>query len=442
MKRTSLLSLVSLSMLAAAAACAQHAPADDGQHGAASGATPTTAAANGTVVAAAAAPAPADTADKDCLDAFQLPAEKFTDPARNFDEAKKALLEEYYDPSLTEEDLYRAAVAGMLERVDPGMHKWNKLLSPTQYAELHRDLEGEVIGVGVKIKFDSTSGYIDVIGTMPGSPADRAGLAPPDKIVTVNGRLYKGLTEMDCVNDIRGKAGETVTLSVLRGDKLVSVPLKREKIGYDLVSDMVLGGDVGYVRIPSFNSKTAAALKDALGDLRGKSVHGLVLDLRCNPGGSFDAAVASASELVPAQATIATLKKRTGTEAVQSKDAPVMTGVPLAVLIDRDTSSGAELMAAALQENAHAVLIGQRTLGKWTVQTISDLPNGYAVKFTLALFQSPSGRSFQSVGMPPDVEVDMAEESIERLESVSDTTKRLADDVQLRTAVQMLQRGH
>jgi carboxyl-terminal processing protease len=438
MKRTSILALTSLSMLAAAAACAQHAPADDGQHGS-TAASPTTAAANAPIAAAA---APASTAEKDCTDDFRIPAEKFTDAARNFDEARKALLEGYYDPTLTEEDLYRAAVAGMLERVDPGMHKWNKLLSPSQYAELHRDLEGEVIGVGVKIKFDSASGYIDIIGTMPGSPADRAGLAPPDKIVTVNGRLYKGLTEMDCVNDIRGKAGETVTLSVLRGDKLVSVPLKREKIGYDLVTSMVLGGDVGYVRIPSFNGKTAGALKDALGDLRGKSVHGMVLDLRCNPGGSFDAAVSAASELVPAQATIATLKKRTGTETVQSKDAPVLTGLPIAVLVDHETSSGAELMTAALQENAHAVVIGQRTLGKWTVQTIDDLPNGYAVKFTLALFQSPSGKSFQGVGLPPDVEVDMPDETIEKLELVSDPAKRLEGDVQLRTAVQMLQRGH
>jgi len=208
------------------------------------------------------------------------------------------------------------------------------------------------------------------------------------------------------------------------------------------VSKMVVGGDVGYVRIPSFNGKTAAALKDALGDLRGKSVRGLVVDLRCNPGGSFDAAVSSASELLPAKATVATLKKRGGTETIQSKDAPVLTNLPLAVLVDHETSSGAELMTAALQEDAHAVVVGQRTLGKWTVQTIMDLPNGYAVKYTLALFSSPSGKSFQSVGMPPDVEVDMADEVIERLESVSDPAKRLEGDVQLRTAVQLLQRGH
>jgi carboxyl-terminal processing protease len=99
-------------------------------------------------------------------------------------------------------------------------------------------------------------------------------------------------------------------------------------------------------------------------------------------------------------------------------------------------------VAAALQEDVHAVVIGQRTLGKWTVQTISDLPNGYAVKYTLALFQSPSGKSFQSVGMPPDVEVDMPDEQIERVESVTDPAKRLEGDVQLRTAVQLLLRGH
>jgi carboxyl-terminal processing protease len=433
-------SLLTLSMLGAATACGQHAQPGDGQH-ASSSVTFAAAGTNPTVVAAGAT-APASSAGHDCMDDWQLPTEKFSDGARNFEDAKKNLLEGYYDPSITEEDLYRAAVMGMLERVDPAMHKWNKLLSPSQYAELHSDLEGEVVGVGVKIKFDSASGYIDVLGTVPGTPADRAGLAAPDKIVTVNGKLYKGLTMTECVSDIRGKAGETVTLSILRGDKLVSVPLKREKVAFDLVSRMVIGGDVGYVRIPSFNGKTAGALKDALGELHGKSVRGLVLDLRCNPGGSFDAAVSAAGELLPTGATVAMLKKRANTETILNKDAPVLTNVPLAVLVDHETSSGAELVAAALQEDVHAVVIGQRTLGKWTVQTISDLPNGYAVKYTLALFQSPSGKSFQSVGMPPDVEVDMPDEQIERVESVTDPAKRLEGDVQLRTAVQLLLRGH
>ena len=372
---------------------------------------------------------------------YAVPSAPFTDAQRNFDEVKKTLLSGYYDPSITEEALYRAAVAGMLERVDPAMRKWNKLLSPDDLAELQRDLQGEIVGVGVKISFDPATGYVDVLGAIPGSPAEKAGLAAPDKIVTVDGKLYKGLTLRDVVFDIRGKAGDTVKLSVLRGDKLVVVPVVREKVVFDMVSELVVDGDVGYVRIPAFNARTPDGLAAVLSDLVAKKVRGAVVDLRGCPGGSFDDAVAAASEMLPAGAVVANLKKRASTEAVTSKRAPVMTGIPLAVLVDHASSSSAELVAAALQEGDHAVLVGQRTYGKWTVQMIDDLPNGYAMKYTSGLFQSPSGRSFQGVGLPPDVEVDMPATAVDAAEAITDPVKRLEADTQLKTAVAMLRSG-
>jgi C-terminal processing protease CtpA/Prc len=117
------------------------------------------------------------------------PHERFEGPARNFEAAKRALLDGYYRNSLSEEDLYRAAVQGMVEHADPALEKWNKLLSPSELAELRLDLQGELVGIGVKIELDPATGYIDVKGTVPGSPAERAGVAPPDKIVTVDGNV-------------------------------------------------------------------------------------------------------------------------------------------------------------------------------------------------------------------------------------------------------------
>jgi len=371
---------------------------------------------------------------------YSIPKEKFADPQRSFDEVKKILLSGYYDPSITEESLYRAAVAGMLERVDPSMRKWNKLLSPSDLAEIHRDLSGEIVGIGVKIYFDPATGYSDVLAAVPGTPAAQAGLAPPDKIVTVDGKLYKGRTERDVVADIRGKAGESVTLSVLRGDRLLSVPLVRAKINYDPVNQLVLEGDVGYVHIPSFNASTPDALAGALQHLGSLTIRALVVDVRECPGGSFDDAVAAASELLPAGATVATLKKRGATDVVKSRRAPVLTGIPIAVLVNHDTSSGAELIAIALQEGVHALLVGEKTYGKWTVQTLADLPNGYAFKYTQALFQSPSGKSFEGTGLPPDVEVNMPMRAVDAAEAISDPVERLAADVQLRTAVTLLRR--
>jgi carboxyl-terminal processing protease len=376
-------------------------------------------------------PAPSSADDRD----LTVPSEKFSDAQRNFEAAKKALLDGYYSGAVTEEDLYRAAVAGMLERVDPAMHKWNKLLSPSDLADLHSDLQGEVVGVGIVPGFDPASGYIDVKGTIPGSPAERAGLAPPDKIVTVDGKLYRGLTLRDVIHAMRGKPGEKVSLSVLRGDKLVTVPIVREKIVYDVVRGEIVGERAGYVRIPGFNAKTPGALRDALLDLESKGATSLVLDLRSNQGGMFDDAVACAGELVAAGSTVVTLNRRGKAERVVPKTTPLLLDRPMAVLVDRDTASSAELLAAALKELRHATLVGSRTKGKWTVQRIEDLPNGYAMKFTTALFASPEGHSYEGVGVPPDLEVDETDDAVTRALHETDPAKRVAEDAQLRTAL-------
>jgi carboxyl-terminal processing protease len=415
-------------------ACSQ--PPPSAGQGTAATTTPTP------IAVAAAAPAVAtatSAARPACEDEpITVPTEKFAEAARNFEEAKKALLDGYYDTGITEDDLYRAAVAGMLQRVDPKMHQWNRLLAPSELAELRSDLMGEVVGVGIGVEMDSATGYIDVQRVYPGSPAERAGIAPPDKIVTVNGRLYRGLTLHDAVNDIRGKAGETVTLSILRGDKLVSVPLVRQRVVFDQVSHMIVGDGVGYVAIPGFNSKTPQELKDALTDLASKGARALVFDMRHSPGGSFDDAVATVGEIVPAGSTVVSLTKRGKVETIVPKTTPVETSDPVAVLVDHETASSSELVAGALQELRHATVVGSKTKGKWTVQRVDDLPNGYAIKYTMALFATPGGRSFEGTGMAPDVEVDQADDATTRAQGEADPVKRVAEDVQLRTAVAML----
>jgi carboxyl-terminal processing protease len=434
--RLSVLTVLPLSCLLVLGACSQP--------GSSSGTPAPGVAVSPPVAAAAAATAPAapSSAWVDERD-FSVPTEKFGDAQRNFEAAKKALLEGYYSDALTEDDLYRAAVAGMLERVDPQMRKWNKLLSPSDLAELRNDLAGEIVGVGVQIELDPATGYIDVKGTIPGSPADRAGIAPPDKIVTVDGKLYRGLGVHDVVRDIRGKAGDSVTLSILRGDKLVSVPLLREKVVFDVVRDRIVGTNAGYLRIPSFNTKTPAAVHDALADLESKDARSLVVDLRENQGGLFEDAVASVGQMVPAGSTVVSVDKRGKVEPFVAKSAtPLLLDRPVVVLVDHETASSAELVAAALQELRHATLVGAQTKGKWTVQRIEDLPNGYAMKFTVGMFQSPAGKSYEGKGMAPDVEVDEPSEAIARALMEKDPVKSLAADAQMRTALSVVGAGH
>lgn len=399
-------------------------------------ASPTAAPISATVSASPVTPAKATGASEDD---DSMPTETFTDGKRAFATLEKALLDEYYAAGFTEDDMYRAAARGMLERVDPKMKKWNKLLPPSELAFMRTDLKGEVVGVGVQIKFESDTGWSDVLGVVPGSPAEKAGIAGGDKIVSVNGKLYKGMSTREIVADIRGKAGETVTLTILRGDKLVPFPIKREVVTYDAVSSLLLENGVGYALVHAFTEKTVATLRAALDDLGKKGARALVLDLRHNQGGLFDEAVATAGLFVPEGTAIVKLKKRGDKEEMlTAKGATSAATIPIAILVDHETSSGAELVTGALQEGRHAPVVGARTTGKWSVQVIKELGNGYAAKFTTTLFQTPSGKSFDGVGLLPDVEVGMDEMQCAKAQLITDPDKRLAADPQLRTAVAIL----
>ncbi len=365
--------------------------------------------------------------------------EKFTEGAKAFASVRDDLLKEYYAAGFTEDDLYRAATQGMLERLDPKMKKWNKLLPPDELATLRSDLKGEFVGIGSQIRFDESTGYADVLAVMPGTPSAKVGILAGDKIVSINGQLYRGKKLRDVMADLRGKVGETVAVSILRADKLLPFSIRREMVSYDSVMPLVLA-DVGYLRVRSFSGKTVPMLRAALDDFATKNVRSLVVDLRDNQGGLFDEAVASADVLLPAGTPIVNIKRRDQkTETRSSKNEHVVLGqLPMAVLVDRETSSGAEFLTAALQEGRHAPVIGGRTLGKWSLQTVKDLSNGYSVKFTVGLFASPSGRSFDGMGMLPDVEVTMDEGQLRRALVITDPEPRFAADPQLRTAVAML----
>lgn len=377
-------------------------------------------------------------------DDLDVPREPYKDGARAFNEVKDALLKSYYAEGMSEDDIYRAATAGMLAQLEPRMKKYNKLLSPNEIAEIKNDLKGEVVGVGIQISFDEKSGYTDVLGTIPGSPSEKAGLALGDKIVTVDGKLYKGMKLRDVVADIRGKVGTPVLLSVLRGDKLIQFSLTRDRLVFDTPSAVLIGSPedkLGYIRIPSFTEKTPAAVKAGLEDLKAKGARALVIDLRHSPGGSFDRALETAELLLPEGAPIITLKKKGKPEETHvSKGKPILGDLPAVVLVDEMTASGAELLASALRDQRHAKLVGARTYGKWSVQSLDDLPNGWAYKYTLGLFKTPQGKSYEGIGVSPDVELAMDEAALGRANH-GKPEDRIANDVQLRTAKELVLRS-
>jgi carboxyl-terminal processing protease len=334
----------------------------------------------------------------------------------------------------------------MLQLLEPQLAAWNKLMAPEELRELQADMQGSIVGIGVEIRFEAESGISDVLAVLPGSPAERAGMRDGDKILTVNGHLYKGKTLRDVVGDLRGKPGEEVKLTALRDAHVLSLSIRRERVAYDLVKPLLFPGSVGYLFIRQFTDGTPAAVESALGELSQKGAKSLVVDLRGNQGGLFEKAIATAELFLPKGTPVTKLRHRGGTIetlAAQRADNPVKW--PLALLVDRETASSAELLAGALRDGAGAQVIGARTYGKGTVQRLEELPNGYAYKFTASHFMLPSGDAIEGRGLTPDLEVALAlpegrtyERQLSRVLHESDAKERLLADAPLRAAAHVL----
>jgi carboxyl-terminal processing protease len=373
------------------------------------------------LVAAAALPARAD--------------DPFRDGEKSFAKTRELLQQQYVDAKVSDDRMWRAATEGLLHGV--GGSKWDTLLSPSELAAFKADLRGEVVGLGVHIAVDENAGIVNVEGVVPGSGAERAGMMIGDKILRLDGKALKGMSEGEVARSMRGKAGTSVTLTILRDAAIVTRTIKRAPFVIDPVVALMLPGGAGLVQVRAFNEKTPALLKAALGKLRGGGMKALVVDLRSNPGGRYDSMLECAGQLLPKGAIIvgeihrggAVVEKRTSTD-------PMIT-LPMAALVDGATASGAEILAAALQ-HAGARLVGKRTFGKWNAQNLEELGNGWGVKFTSMLFRAPSGALPDGHGIDPDVEVEMAALDLARALPIKSGDKRLAADAQLRVAVTLL----
>jgi carboxyl-terminal processing protease len=367
------------------------------------------------------------------------PRERFEAGQKTFEAAKKELLEKYLKDDLTEDDLYRAALAGMLARIDPSMRQYNKLLTPGEFAELNADMKGETVGVGIQLKFDSATGRADVLGIVRGSPAEKADLREGDVVLSVDGVSFKGKQMRDIVYAIRGKAGDKVTLSVLRDAAVFTRTLERQKIKYEPVTFELLPGDVALVAIHTFNETTPQSAREALSKATKAGAQSLIVDLRDDEGGLLEKALETAKLFLPKGRGITrVLHRGNKEESITSDVDPVFAPVPTVVLVNGATRSSAELLAAALREGLKAPLVGSRTAGKWSVQSLKELPNRYVMKYTLALFRAPDGRSFEGEGLSPDIEVNQDEHAASNATRLKTPVERLAVDTQLRAAASFL----
>jgi len=314
----------------------------------------------------------------------------------------------YYTERLDERELLYGAIRGMVEGLgDP----YSRFLTPEEYQRFQSiDLEGEFVGIGVQIAI--RDGRVVVIAPLAGSPAERAGVRAGDIILEIDGRSTEGLTLDETVGLLRGELGTPVTLKVQHADGTTEeITIISEVITVDPVDYRLEEEGIGYIRVTTFNRKAGREFDQALQDLLAAGIGGLILDLRGNPGGLLDEAIAIASNFIDGGAILkSTDRHTTRTYPTQGNNLP---NLPLAVLIDRGTASAAEILAGAIQDHRMGVLIGERSFGKGLIQTPFTLSDGSAVILTTAEYTTPSGHRVQDFGLVPDIPVSGEEEQLQ-----------------------------
>ena len=314
------------------------------------------------------------------------------------------IVDDQYVTEVDNKKLIEAALDGMLTSLDPH----SGYLTADAFEDMNDTTHGEYGGLGIEVT--SEDGVVKVISPMDGTPASRAGIQAGDYITSVNGQSVLGLTVNEAVKQMRGPAGEVVTLTIAR-DKTdpFDVKLTREVIT-PKAAVARMEGDYGYVRLPGFTEKSTTALETAISDLKAKNpqMKGMVLDLRNNPGGLLDQA-RSVSDLFLDGGEVVSQRGR-GPRDIQRLNATpgdILNGMKLVVLINQGSASAAEIVAGALQDRHRAELVGITSFGKGSVQSLIPLGNGAdgAVKLTTARYYTPSGRSIQKTGIAPDLEV-------------------------------------
>lgn len=314
------------------------------------------------------------------------------------------LVRENYVRDVSNEDLMNGAIKGMLQELDPH----STFLNKTDFKELQESTSGKFFGVGIEVT--SKNNQLMVVSPIEDTPAFKAGLKAGDMILAVDGELTQDMTTQEAVSKIRGEEGTEVELLILhKDDKSPStVRIVRAAIPITSVKTRFLDDEgLLWVRLTRFSDRTTDELKDALRTMNKKAeIKGIVLDLRSNPGGVLKQAV-TVSDVFLDKGTIVSMRRR-GEEVMESYDATVSSSdisCPMVVLINSGSASAAEIVAGALQDHNRAVILGERSFGKGSVQTIMPLGDGTAIKYTIALYYTPSGRSIQAEGIDPDLEV-------------------------------------
>jgi carboxyl-terminal processing protease len=323
-----------------------------------------------------------------------------------FGEVFERVRAEYVD-DVSDDTLVESAINGMLTSLDPH----SNYLNTKNFNDMKVQTRGEFGGLGIEVSMEN--GLVKVVSPIDDTPAARAGLKPGDLITHLDGDPVQGMSLPEAVEKMRGLINTEIKLTIRReGKEPFDVKLTRATIKIQSVRSHLEGDNIGYIRITSFNEQTDVGLNNVMKNLKqqaGNKLLGVILDLRNNPGGLLDQAVAVSDAFIDKGEIVSTRGRRAeDAQRYNARPGDIAAGLPIAVLINGGSASASEIVAGALQDHHRAILLGTKSFGKGSVQTIIPLPGHGAMRLTTARYYTPSGRSIQAKGIDPDIVVEAA----------------------------------
>lgn len=334
----------------------------------------------------------------------QLPLDQLRKFTEVFERIKRGYVEE-----ISDKELLNKAIEGMLSGLDPH----SAYLEPEAFSQLEESTSGEFGGLGIEVGMED--GFVRVIAPIDGTPAQEAGIQAGDLILEIDGVPVKGMSLEEAVKEMRGEPGTEINLSIGRDGESspIEVTVKRAIIEVDSVRSRMLDPGYGYIRISQFQQNTGQEFESAyekLVNTHGDALDGIVLDLRNNPGGVLEAAVDVADSLLDEGRIVYTKGRIESSQlSFDASGGGMAESVPIVTLINSGSASASEILAGALQDQERAVIMGTKSFGKGSVQTVMPLGDNHGIKLTTARYYTPDGRSIQAKGIEPDIEVRPAE---------------------------------
>ena len=339
-----------------------------------------------------------------------------------FSDVLETLNNEYVD-QVDENKVLDAAINGMLQSLDP----YSSYMSPENFRNMNAETKGEFGGLGIEITMQA--GLVKVISPIEGTPADKAGIKAGDFIIRINNTQVKGLNLFEAVSMMRGKVGTKINLVIRREniDDELKFTLTRGIIKIREVSAEVKLNSIGYIRLRAFNQKSHNQLKEKIKSFKSKRLNGYILDLRNNPGGLLSQAIKISDMFLDSGEIVSTKgRDKTDIKIFNAKKGDIIDGLPLIVLINKGSASASEIVSGALKDHKRAIILGETSFGKGSVQSIIPLTNRGALRLTTAKYYLPSGSSISEVGVSPDITVKEKDKKEFRINTDTDNQLKYA----------------